>query len=707
MPPRERLVILGGGAAALTAAFELSRPGWRDRFESITVYQLGWRLGGKGASGRGLHDRIEEHGLHLWLGFYENAFRVMRECYEELGRPADAPLARWEDAFKRSSLVVLQDDHGGAWRHWPIVYPEDDRVPGRPDGQDPPFTIWEYLKRAFELLERLIDSHPALARPAGAVGPAGDRTRLIERLLADAGTLVQGLRAAALATAIALLGAMPDDPARHHARQHDLLRRLLEEFLGWARERAQRSLDGNDAVRHTWQLIEITAACIRGVLRDRLLTDPRGFAAIDDQEFQDWLRASGAPDEALECAVLRGGYDLAFAFRGGDPAHPAMGAGIGLQNAARLFFTYKGALFWRMQAGMGDVVFAPLYLVLRARGVRFRFFHRVTSLRLAADRRSIGAIDLGRQVELVDPSAEYEPLVDVGGLPCWPSEPRWEQVRDAARVRGKNLESFWDAPPDAGALTLRAGTDFDRIVFGISLGSVPHLCSELMEASPRWRDMVAHVLTVPTQAFQLWLNADANALGFKWPGASCSGYVEPFDTYADMEHLLARESWPDAERVKSLAYFCNVLTEPGLPPAAPDPAYAAASDATVKRNVREFLRRAVGQFWPGAVDAGANDFRWEFLAGAGAAQGADRLDAQFWRANVDPSERYVLSLPGTARFRIKPGDTGFDNLVVAGDWTDCGLDAGCVEAAVMSGRLAANALTGMPRLQEIVGYPST
>jgi hypothetical protein len=23
---------------------------------------------------------------------------------------------------------------------------------------------------------------------------------------------------------------------------------------------------------------------------------------------------------------------------------------------------------------------------------------------------------------------DHEPLVDVGGLPCWPSEPRWEEL---------------------------------------------------------------------------------------------------------------------------------------------------------------------------------------------------------------------------------------------------------------------------------------
>ena len=157
---REKLVILGGGAAAITAAFELSRPGWRERFESITVYQVGWRLGGKGASGRGRHGRIEEHGLHLWLGFYENAFRVMQDCYAELGRPPGAPLARWDDAFKKSSRVVLRDPHRGPWAHWPILYPEDDRVPGVPHAGDPPFAMLYYVKRGLELLWSLAASLP-------------------------------------------------------------------------------------------------------------------------------------------------------------------------------------------------------------------------------------------------------------------------------------------------------------------------------------------------------------------------------------------------------------------------------------------------------------------------------------------------------------------------------------------------------------------
>ena len=45
-----------------------------------------------------------------------------------------------------------------------------------------------------------------------------------------------------------------------------------------------------------------------------------------------------------------------------------------------------------------------------------------------------------------------------------------------------------------------------------------------------------------------------------------------------------------------------------------------------------------------------------------------------------------------------------DNLTIAGDWTATGLDSGCIESAVISGLLAAHALSRRPRLEEIVGY---
>ena len=65
-----RVAIIGGGCAAVTAAFELTRPERKGAFD-VTIYQMGWRLGGKGASGRDAKTgRIEEHGLHRTRAFF-------------------------------------------------------------------------------------------------------------------------------------------------------------------------------------------------------------------------------------------------------------------------------------------------------------------------------------------------------------------------------------------------------------------------------------------------------------------------------------------------------------------------------------------------------------------------------------------------------------------------------------------------------------
>ena len=73
-------------------------------------------------------------------------------------------------------------------------------------------------------------------------------------------------------------------------------------------------------------------------------------------------------------------------------------------------------------------------------------------------------------------------------------------------------------------------------------------------------------------------------------------------------------------------------------------------------------------------------------------------------ANVSPTDRYVLSVPGSIQHRISPLDLTFDNLTIAGDWTETGLNTGCVESAVISGKLAAHAISRCPPLEDILGY---
>jgi len=76
------------------------------------------------------------------------------------------------------------------------------------------------------------------------------------------------------------------------------------------------------------------------------------------------------------------------------------------------------------------------------------------------------------------------------------------------------------------------------------------------------------------------------------------------------------------------------------------------------------------------------------------------MDRQYWRANVDPSERYVLSVAGSSAHRIRADGSGLSNLFLAGDWLRTGLDSGCVEAAVMGGMQAARAVSGYPAVIE-------
>ena len=159
MAVKQRVAILGGGMASIVAAYELtSTPELCERYD-VTVYQLGWRLGGKCASGRNAKhgQRIEEHGLHIWFGFYENAFRVMRDAYEKLGRQPGEPLATWRDAFKPCDEIVLYEQFKERWLGWCFKPPRNPLTPGEsgylPDFWEVAHTMLDYLFERWDHLK--------------------------------------------------------------------------------------------------------------------------------------------------------------------------------------------------------------------------------------------------------------------------------------------------------------------------------------------------------------------------------------------------------------------------------------------------------------------------------------------------------------------------------------------------------------------------
>jgi uncharacterized protein with NAD-binding domain and iron-sulfur cluster len=373
----------------------------------------------------------------------------------------------------------------------------------------------------------------------------------------------------------------------------------------------------------------------------------------------------------------------------------------------RQAWTYRGAIFWKMQAGMGDAVFTPLYQVLKQRGVKFKFFHRVDKLVPSKDGTKLEAIKIGRQVRLKaqaeDPEAEYYPLIRINGLECWPATPLYDQIVEGEELKADhiNLESAWTTWKDSeGELILNAGREFDLVILGISLGALKQICSEMIKANQDWEKLIANVQTVQTQSIQLWLKPDAAGLGWQYPSTILTAYREPLDTWGDMSQLIPQESWPAYGPPKSIAYFCGPMEDAPVIPPHTDKEFPEIERARVQHKAIELLN-GIAPLWPGAMQNGGTEFNWEMLEAPDGATGEQRLKAQYFRANIDPSERYVLTVPGSSRYRLPAGDSKFDNLFLAGDWVFTPINAGCIEAAVMAGLYASRAICGYP--EEIRG----
>ena len=115
------ITVLGGGLAGMTAAYEIAKG---DASAEVTLYQLGWRLGGKLSTSRfpnpSTFDRIEEHGIHVMFGAYENLFYVMRKVWGP----------DWINRFNQRSNFTLMEDVNGSKRKWDFSFPPNNEIPG-------------------------------------------------------------------------------------------------------------------------------------------------------------------------------------------------------------------------------------------------------------------------------------------------------------------------------------------------------------------------------------------------------------------------------------------------------------------------------------------------------------------------------------------------------------------------------------------------
>lgn len=659
-----RITILGGGLGGLTAALALTDPQRKGPAYDITVYQLGPRLGGKAASTRStaLPDRIHEHGLHLLLGFYENAFAMLRRCYSELDRPPNAPLATWREAFVPRPDVVMMDRLDGEWAQWSMRFA---RGPGDPGDLSPEDAVmlapWQYVQMAKEQLFGVL---LGALRPSAAIGVTAVR---------------EVLRGKPSLTT---------------------LRSALHEVISTSRS-------ARAATRRVLLTADLAATVLLGLLADEILSPGGDFAGfqrrletLDDEDFRAWLTRHGALPDTIAFSPVATFYQLGFSER------VPTGAGVILHGLLRLLMTYRGCIMYEMSAGMGETVVAPMYEVLRRRGVRFEFFCRADRLVLNDAHTSIESIELGRQVR-TRRNKPYDPLVIIDGLPCWPDEPRYEQLVGGARLRRSGVNLATDAArtlwPDAETLTLRAGSDFDHVILALPPGGQRDVTADLRAApgdlGRKWTAVYEELRCQPTLSAQCWFDrdfADGRAHGHQ---AAVGAFEVPWETWSDMSQLLKVERHgPDGPL--GLAYLCgtpDTILHDGV-----DPEDVPDLRARILAATKIWLQDHALHVMPGFANA-VGEFDFDTLHDPQGRQGPERLEAQFVHVPALRSDRYVLSPAGTTRCRFTAGDTGLTNLVAAGDWLLTGINAGCVEAAVIGGLQAARALSGFP--DRIFGDP--
>jgi uncharacterized protein with NAD-binding domain and iron-sulfur cluster len=742
-PRTTRVAIVGGGCAGVAAAWQLSQlPGFE-----VSVYERSWRLGGKGASVRDAQGRIKEHGLHLWLGFYENAFKMIRECYDEVaarnwGPHREEPNhrlahARFEDAFfAEPHIGVTGKDCAGQQMVWSGLFPPEKGLPGDPfEPGTNPFTLASYLLRCVDLLKTLMlsviaqasEDVPGKSRPEArsALDELIDRASefdattapevLIERLAARSrdGTLTI---AAAMLQAVSIFERLLQDFSHSPTTVASLIN-LLRALAAQARKQLRDFVAIDEKLRWKTEIIDIVMTIAVGLYRDRVLLDKHGLDAINDLDYRAWLKKHGASETSLNSRFITGIYDLVFAYEHGDCKRPKLAAGVALRGALRMFFTYRGSMFWRMRSGMGDAIFAPLYKVMQLAdrkpktggdsfltAVKFYFRYELDAATFEVTREGKRFVkQLTFAVAGPEGSTDNPGDAALDRFGCWPDDDvhhlsQREELHEKRTVVRANQD------------------DFDAVIFAMGRDDFADLLArsrlivndEPVDADGRikrdwdrqWESVRVRGQTVATKAAQVWLKKDLEGLGWYRGPAIISALGLSFDTWADMTHTLPSErAWQHAigrrpvpdDDARSVAYFCGVLADKHVT----NPLVSA--EEFVALNLRVLLVTELSALWPAAFtnekDRPPTTAR-DLVIGE-----------PFSRANTVGSDRYSLSLPGTIAGRLSPLDRFVVNMTVAGDWTACGLDAGCVEAAVMSGMLAAHAITGtQPALESIIGY---
>ena len=248
---------------------------------------------------------------------------------------------------------------------------------------------------------------------------------------------------------------------------------------------------------------------------------------------------------------------------------------------------------------------------------------------------------------------------------------------------------------------LRRGEDFDIIVYGIPVGSLPFLCGELLEKSPSLRATNECIERAPSLQIQLWGNFDLH----KWADPEMQFQYRLFDPLKEKEISLVYENggvvktedWTNLkpEHLLYTTFLYNLEEIQGRNHTSFPEEEIDKAKQFAMQNVLKVLKNIS----PNSFQDGV--FNWTLLTDPENRTGVERFDSQYIRLNINPSDHFTQIRINSSQYRITTDGAGIDNIYFTGDWIQNGLNHGSIESAVTSGLLTSKAISGYP--EEVFG----
>jgi hypothetical protein len=368
---------------------------------------------------------------------------------------------------------------------------------------------------------------------------------------------------------------------------------------------------------------------------------------IDEHSFTTYCVATGLDIELTKKSWFRYILDLAF-----NNPHPGS-AYVGMFGFQRLMSTDRSAVHY-FNGALSEVMIRPLADLFLALGGKIEFCTKATRIALDATSQRIEKVWTTRMAAIqalegasdhvrADPMGGSYSLEDAPYPTGDPAPPSGEPEREL--VRGTDFDDVvWTLPIESTRALLRTTPDFEHAVLGVT----------------SLRDIWG-LRTVASISLRVWL---PNKLMPPAYDTVVMGTPQPTATIIDHANRvteLKNGRWPSVIEFEG---------QEGL--------HASLSDTEMVREILTSFRDLPfvdrNKVDVSAIIEQTGDHHYDF------------------RRNTAHHMRYLLMAPGHWRYRPVQEQRAYRNLTFAGDWMQGTQPTASMEAAVRTGRVAANLL---------------